>query len=194
MTKPGNTTVLDAEEYFHLALHASSTQDYHSCLRYLDEVLQQQPRHAQATYLRAIQHAELGLSHRAIVGMRAALALEPGLDAKARDVARLQLGLLLLFDAGHAAEAREQFARLSDSADHALRTCAEGLVALADNDAARATEMLQLAMSRVSGNTALSTLLERLLDRLPKDKAVAAAGSDEPQRPGSYLGAYGRAS
>jgi tetratricopeptide (TPR) repeat protein len=191
----GNTTLLDAEEYFHLALHASSTQDYHSCLTYLHETLKQQPRHAQATYLLAVQHAELGLTGRAIAGIREALALEPGLDAKARDIAGFQLGLLLLFDAGRVGEAREQFIRMSDNADHALRTCAEALVALADNDYARAIEMLHLALSRASGNIALSVLMQRLIERLStKDQAVATESSDSAQRPGLSLGAYGRTS
>jgi hypothetical protein len=87
--------MLDVEEYFHLALHASSISDPHACMSYLDEVLQLQPANARALYLRAVQHAEVGLTERAVLGIETALSIEPGLE-----IARLHLGLLRLFDRG----------------------------------------------------------------------------------------------
>src|SRR4051794_17266108 len=96
------TTSFDADEYFHLALHASSVRDPHACMAYLDEVLRRQPAHARALYLRAVQHAELGLVDRAAQGIRAALAIEPALE-----IARFHLGLLLLFDRKCTAEAKQ---------------------------------------------------------------------------------------
>src|ERR1041384_6429575 len=96
------TATFDTEEYFHLALHASSVSDPHACIGYLDEVLERQPGNSRAIYLRAVQHAELGLTQRAVTGIQAALALDPS-----RDLALFLLGLLLLLararppEAGH---------------------------------------------------------------------------------------------
>src|SRR5262245_1825120 len=103
---------LDADEYFHLALHASSMSDPHACISYLEEVLQKQPGNARALYLRAIQHAELGLTQRAMSGIREALAIEPALD-----IARFHLGLLLLFDRERENEARQYLLGLVAGAD-----------------------------------------------------------------------------
>jgi tetratricopeptide (TPR) repeat protein len=72
--------MLDAEEYLALAVHASSVKDHHTCLTYLDEVLRQQPSNASALFLRAVQHAELGLTTRALRGLEAALEINPGLE------------------------------------------------------------------------------------------------------------------
>lgn len=89
---PGITAMFDADEYLHLALHASGTGDHHACMRYLEEVLQREPRSACAIYLLAVQHAELGLTQRAITGIKTALSIDPDLE-----IARFQLGLLLMF-------------------------------------------------------------------------------------------------
>lgn len=72
--------MLDAEEYLALAVHASSVKDHHTCLTYLDEVLRRQPSNASALLLRAVQHAELGLTTRALRGLEAALEINPGLE------------------------------------------------------------------------------------------------------------------
>lgn len=104
--------VLDADEYFHLALHASTVRDCHACLSYLEEVLRQQPGNARALYLRAVQHAEIGLTERAVSGLKAALEIEPSLE-----MARFQLGLLLLFNSNRPAEAKEYLIELTNSVD-----------------------------------------------------------------------------
>ena len=75
--------MLDAEEYFHLALHASAMGDHHACMTHLEEVLQRQPRNARAIYLLAVQHAELGLLQRAVAGIKTALMIEPDLELRA---------------------------------------------------------------------------------------------------------------
>jgi tetratricopeptide (TPR) repeat protein len=184
--------MLDAEEYFHLALHASSVGDYHSCLTYLNSALKQQPRNANALYLLAVQHAELGLANRAMGEIQAALAIEPGLSGNARDMARFQLGLLLLFDRKRAAEAKEQMMHVTASGDATLRTYAEAVIAVADNDAGRAIDLLRAALSQPAGIPALAVLMQRLLDRLSQAQAPAGQGSEEPKPQSAYLGAYGR--
>src|SRR5262245_41537910 len=120
--------MFDTEECFHLALHASSMGQPHICVPYLRQVLQEEPTHARAMYLLAAQHAEIGLYERAISGMQAAIALEPGLE-----IARLQLGLLLL-NGNRRAEARESLQALSRSPDPGLPTFAAAIIALADDD------------------------------------------------------------
>jgi Tfp pilus assembly protein PilF len=167
------TTALDADEYFHLALHASSVGDHHACMSYLAEVLQQQPANARALYLRAVQYAELGLTERAVSGIEAALAIEPGLE-----IARFQLGLLLL-DRDRREEAKEYFLRLSNSRDHVLRTFAEAMVALAANDSAQAREKLSLGLAQISKDQPLAALMKRLFDHL-SDGAKPASAAAEP--------------
>jgi tetratricopeptide (TPR) repeat protein len=152
---------LDADEYFHLALHASSVCDPHACISYLEEVLQQQPANARALYLRAVQHAELGLTRRAMSGINEALAIEPALE-----IARFHLGLLLLFDRNRHEEAKQSFLKLFGSADQMLRSSAEAMAALADNDIAPAREMLALGVAQAAKDQALSAFMKELLDHL----------------------------
>lgn len=172
--------MLDAEEFLHLAIHASSAGQHHACLTYLKEVLQRQPDNGRAIYLLAVQHAELGLIDRAIGGMQAALVLEPRLE-----IARLQLGLLLL-DRKKPADAKEHFAGLYGSSDAALSMCAEAMSALADDDVAAAREMLGAGLSQTQPSPALAALMQRLLDALA-DRAATIAVQDSSVR----LGAYG---
>jgi predicted Zn-dependent protease len=184
--------LLDADELLHLALHASSAGEIHACIGYLRELLQRQPQHPHAMYLLAVQHGALGLTQRAVGGMKAALAVQPGLAGKARDMARFQLGLLLLFDAGRAAEAREQLANLGDSDNPALHSYTEALMVLADGDSQGAAKKLRSALSQHSSDDpALSTLMQRLLERL--DHGQTGADQDGAAGDSSvYLGAYGR--
>jgi tetratricopeptide (TPR) repeat protein len=185
--------LLDAEELLHLALHASAAGEVHACIGYLREVLQQQPDHPYAMYFLAVQHGALGLTQRAIGGIEAALAIEPGLSGKARQMARLQLGLLLLFEAGRAAEAREQLASLIDGNDPALRSYAEALMVLADGDSQGAATKLRSALSEhSSANPALSALMQRLLERLDQGQTGVADRDGTTADPSVYLGAYGR--
>jgi tetratricopeptide (TPR) repeat protein len=154
-------TMLDADEYFHLALYASAMSDPHACISYLDEVLQRQPANARALYLRAAQHAELGLTGRAVSGINEALAIEPALE-----IARFHLGLLLLLERDRREEAKRSFLELSGSADHALRASAEALAALADDDIAAARAMLALNFTLVAKDPALTVLLKRVFEHL----------------------------
>src|SRR5262245_61255463 len=120
--------MLDVEENLHLALHANARNDPHACMTYLKEALRQEPQNALAIYLLATQHAQVGLYARAVRGMQSALELNPKLD-----LARFQLGLLLL-DRNERSEARRHFVMLNESTDLSLRSFAQGLQALADQD------------------------------------------------------------
>src|SRR5262249_32944908 len=164
----------DAEEYFHLALHASSMGDHHACMTYLEEVLQREPRHARAIYLRAVQHAELGLIQRAIEGIKTALSIEPDMD-----LARFQLGLLLLFDIHQPTEAKDYLQRLCRSQDRALRAYAEAMIALVDNEPALARQKLAIGLSESSPDSQLPMLMRRLFERLLS--CPGAGGNGEPK-------------
>jgi|KBSMisStaDraftv2_1062788.scaffolds.fasta_scaffold12806_2 tetratricopeptide (TPR) repeat protein len=161
-------TTLDADEYFHLALHASSMSDPHACIAYLDEVLQRQPDNARALYLRAVQHADLGLTRRAMCGINEALALEPALE-----IARFHLGLLLLLERNRRDEAKRSFLELSGSADHALRTSAGALAALADDDIGPARAMLAFNFARATIDPALTALMKRVFEHVAGGAARA---------------------
>lgn len=181
--------MLDVEEYLHLALHASSVRDHHACISYLREALQLEPRNARALYLLAAQYAELGLIPRAITGMQTALSIEPDLE-----IARFQLGLMLL-DHQRAPEAKEQFAQISTSADPALRTYAEAMLAIADDDPSTAKTRLTEGLSLPPSNSALAAGMRRLLERLSRQDAAPPAPerqssthASEPQS--MFLGAY----
>lgn len=150
--------MLDAEEYLALAVHASSVKDHHTCLTYLDEVLRQQARNASALLLRAVQHAELGLTARALCGLEAALEIDPALE-----IARFQLGTLLLLSTRQPAEAKEHLAKLALTTDVALRLYAEGLIALADNDLARAQTKIKAGLAAPSSNPGLAAMMSQLL-------------------------------
>ena len=162
MLTPGTATMLDAEEYFHLALHASAMGDHHACMTYLEEVLQRQPRSARAIYLLAVQHAELGLTRRAIAGIKTALSIEPDLE-----IARFQLGLLLLFDSNEPVEAKGYLGRLGTCQNRALRAYAEAMIAVCDNEPALARQKLAIGLSESPPDSALALLMRRLFERLP---------------------------
>ena len=173
LLKPGTATMLDAEEYFHLALHASSMGDHHACMTYLEEVLQREPRNARAIYLRAVQHAELGLTQRAVAGIKTALSIEPDMD-----LARFQLGLLLLFDINQPAEAKDYLLRLCRSQDRALRAYSEAMIALVDNELLLARQKLAIGLSESSPDSQLPMLMRRLFELLLN--GPGANGNGEP--------------
>jgi tetratricopeptide (TPR) repeat protein len=159
--------MLDAEEYFHLALHASAVGNHHACMTYLEEVLQREPRNARAIYLLAVQHAELGLTRRAISGIKAALSIDADLE-----LARFQLGLLLMFDRNDPREAKHYLERLCGSQNLALRAYSEALIAIVDNAPVLARQKLAIGLSESPADSPLSALMRRLFERMPNSGAL----------------------
>lgn len=157
--------MLDAEEYFHLALHASSIGNPHASLVYLRRVLQQDPQNAGALYLLATVHAELGLVERAIHGIEAVLAIDPQLT-----IAHLQLAMLLLFETQRRAEARSHLMHVTATGDESLQTYAEALIAVTDDDIPLATEKLESAIAKTGENTPFTTLMRSLLEQLDQQR------------------------
>lgn len=175
---------LDNEELLHLALHANAAGQPHAALTYLKDLLQQDPKNAKALYLLGVQHAQIGLHKRAIVDMTAALMLEPGLE-----IARFQLGLLLL-DCNQPVEAKRHLSLLESSADRALRSYAQALVALADNERARARDLLAQALAQTSSNPALSALMQRLHGSLAEKSEASPSSSTAASDERVFMGAY----
>jgi tetratricopeptide (TPR) repeat protein len=180
--------MFDVDEYLHLAIHASSVGNHHASMGYLKEVLQQQPAHALALHLLATEHAEIGLFDRAIMGMRAALAVDSRLE-----IARFQLGMLLL-DRRRPAEAKVELAYLATSRDPALRAYSEAMIALSDNNLPLAREALTRGLSVQGANPSLQGIMRRVFERL------TSTGEAPPAKPGTaesdatrqelFLGAY----
>jgi tetratricopeptide (TPR) repeat protein len=169
--------MLDAEEYFHLALHASAAGDHHACMTYLEQVLQREPNNARAIYLLATQHAELGLMQRAITGIKTALAIEPDLE-----IARFQLGLMLMFDNSQPGDAKQYLARLCSSEHRPLRAYAEALIAIADNELGLARQKLAIGLSESPTDAPLSALMRRLFERMSNGTCVINASEVASQR------------
>jgi tetratricopeptide (TPR) repeat protein len=183
--KMNESEMLDAEEYFHLAIHANSTGNPHASITYLKQALRLQPENSKAIYLLAVQHAELGLTDRAIKEMQASLAVEPSFD-----IVRFQLGLLLL-DNKRSAEAKEQFLILDGAVDDGLRVYAQAMVEIINDDFVAAKKNLEIGLSQEPKNPALSTLMQRLLEKLSRNDASGESDIDSNQQANQLLmGAY----
>ena len=146
-------------------------------MTYIEEVLQRQPRHARAIYLLAVQHAELGLTQRAISGIKAALSIDPDLE-----IARFQLGLLLMFDKNEPREAKSYLERLAGSENRALRAYSQAMIAIADNEPAVARQKLAIGLSESSPDSPLSALMRRLFERMSNGMVLPNASEVTSQR------------
>jgi tetratricopeptide (TPR) repeat protein len=146
---------------FDLALNAGADGDHHACMAYLEEVLEREPCNARAIYLMAVQHAELGLTQRAIAGIKRALSIEPDLE-----IARFQLGLLLMFDSNRPDDAKDYLERLCVSQNLALRAYSEAMIAMADNEPGLARQKLAVGLSESAPDSPLSLLMRGLFARM----------------------------
>jgi Tfp pilus assembly protein PilF len=170
-------TRLDTDEYLQLAMHAAANGDVHASLQYLTQVLEGEPRHAGALYLRAAQHARIGLVDRAIDGMASAVSLNPGAGPP-----RLHLALLLL-DRGHLDRAREQFQALAQAGGDAA-PFASALEAWCAQDPAAARTRLDAALERTPQNPVLAAAMQEIWNVLQGPTA-------SPPPPASlFMGAY----
>ena len=168
--------MFDLEERLHLALHAGAVGQHHVCMTHLKEILQQQPKHAWAVYLLAVQHSELGLHDRAVRGLQAALAIEPELQ-----IARFHIGMLLL-DQDRRSEARESFAALGGSSDTDLRLFAEAMIAFLDDDLKVAREKLTTGLASPARNRALGGLIQHVLTAISKSEPAVSGSAAQDGR------------
>lgn len=183
--------MLDAKEYLYLAINAMTRNEHHAALNYLKEVLALEPQNANAIYLLAAEHAELGLFDRAIEEMEQALSIDPNIET-----ARFQLGLLYL-RSEQTEKASETFVTLSNQTQvESLRAYADGLDALSRNDIIVAREKLALGLSRPNDNPSLKKDMQELLDKLLDNKtdSLKQNQTDNAEQSAFYLGAYGKKS
>lgn len=179
--------MFDAAEYIHLAMHASKKGDSHAALTYLKEALLMEPESATAHYLMAAEHAEIGLSQRAIDGMTNTLRLDPGLD-----IARFQLGLLYL-QSGDISSANECFTHLTSTAkDESLIAFSKAYIHLAEEKVGDAIHAIREGLSGCT-NAHLKSDMERVLDSLhsqPTAHTDVSSSSDAKHGSKLMLAAY----
>ncbi|MNP11548.1 Tetratricopeptide repeat protein [compost metagenome] len=177
--------MLEANEYLHLAIHASQENNHHAALDYLERALRLEPDNPQVRYFQAAEYAELGLFTRAILCMAEVLELNPSMD-----LARFQMGLLYLKQQSPE-QARGSFERLSaNSLDESLRSFAHAYVSLIDEDLQVAIIKLERGLQACE-NPSLKDDMTRVLATLKPEYApltadLASAGDNAPV----FLGAY----
>lgn len=155
--------MLDAQEYLHLAMHASANGDHHTALNYLKSAAELEPANASVRYFMATEHAELGMYERAISGINETLALDPAMD-----IARFQLGLLHI-QLQQLEHARATFTKLYlASNDSALQLFSGAYVALMDGNQPEAIRKLQEGLNHCDKNPPLKSDMTQLLDSLSK--------------------------
>jgi len=166
---------LDHEELVHLALEASSQQRHGEAIEYLKQSIAKS-KNFKALYLLAAEHAQIGLTERAIEEFRQALEIEPGMAA-----ARFQLGLLFLCNA-RVQEALDAWRPLEKAAGaDPYAVFAGALTKLAHDEFAAAAEGLRRGMEINRVNPALNTDMKRVLERIE----AHMAGGEPPQQPAS---------
>src|SRR5262245_1534877 len=174
---------LDTEELLHLAIEASNKQRHGDAIDYLKQAVERSDSNYKAMYLLAAQHAQIGITERAIEEFNKALAIEPNLPP-----ARFQLGLLLLCNARvpEALAALEPLEQLGER-DPYLHF-GRGLECLCRDDFAGCAQNLKRGMELNTVNAALNTDMQRILDDVAAH--LAKQGVEKPAtgaQPGQIL-------
>jgi len=159
--------MLDADEYLHLAIHATQHQQHHAALEYLNKSLAISPDNAKAIFLLAAEHAELGLFDRAIKGMERALDLDPHLD-----FARYQLGMLYM-QTNDIQAGKLVWNYLGEHAtDNAIKLVAQGLSTI-DDDYSRGFSLVEQAAKSDITNPFLRSSIENIRDNLAQSRSLS---------------------
>lgn len=152
--------VLDSEEYFHLAINATQNNQHHAALEYLHKCLDLSPDNAQAIFLLAAEHAELGLYNKAIEGMEKCLSIDPNIE-----MAYYQLALLYI-QQGNNPKSVKLWEHLSkNSHDQTLLFFAQGMLIL-DSNKPLAIDLIRKASEQENHNKALQKSVENILTGL----------------------------
>lgn len=165
---------LDNEELMFVALDAVNNGRYGEGLSVLKTLLQREPDHANARYLLAAQHAQLGMFERAEIGFRALLETSPGFT-----VARFQLGQLLLMREAMA-EAKAVLSPLVVG-DDALAAYARALCAFADGEHPTVLRELDEGLRLPQTVPTLATDMQALRARLTEAGAPPSTHHDPAQ-------------
>jgi tetratricopeptide (TPR) repeat protein len=182
MTITRAASKLDHEELLHLAIEASRERRHGEAIDYLKQAVERSDSDYKALYLLAAQHAQIGLTERAIEEFNKALALEPNLVP-----ARFQLGLLLLCNA-RVREALEAWQPLEQlSPDDPYLCFKRGLECLCRDDLPGAEQHLKRGMEINKVNPALNTDMQRVLDNIAALRDQPGADKPAGAQPGQIL-------
>jgi|GEM_PF-1174718 len=182
--------MLDAEEYFHLALEASKNGDHELAIERLHKANSVEPENPAVIYLLAAQHAEIGLYSRAVLGMEKALALDPNIE-----IARFQLGILY-FQLDRQEDAVEQWEILKKSDDEAMVHFSSGMLLVLDGEQSEALSRFEVGLSLPADNPALHASVRDIVASLSSvtegnvDKPAQAKDDSVDKSEVYHLGAY----
>ena len=174
---------LDDQELLHLAIEASEKQRHGDAIEYLKQAIEKSASNFNAHYLLAAEHAQIGMTDRAIEEFRTALKLQPNLPA-----ARFQLGLLFLCN-GRVQEALDAWKPLEKAgAADPYAVFAGGLTKLARDEFEACVRDLKRGMELINANAALNIDMKRVLEQV---EAHIAGGNPpsggEQAQPGQIL-------
>lgn len=155
--------MLDAQEYLHLAIHATQNNQHHAALEYLHKTLDLEPDNAQAIFLLAAEYAELGLYQRAIDNMEKSINLDPS-----NDMANYQLALLYI-QLGRPDDSLPLWEHLNENAkDNSMMLFAKGIIELNSNKDS-GINIINQAIEVAKNNAFLSSSMVTLRDLLTND-------------------------
>jgi len=176
--------MLDAQEYFHLALKAGQENNNKDALEYLHKANELDPKNAQVIYLMAAQHAEIGLYDRAITGMNASLELDPTME-----MAKFQLALLYT-EADKIEDAKSLFDDiLKNTENQALKLFSSALSSLIKGDKNEAIKSFEEAFQLPKDNPSLFSSMEHVYKNLDTKQESKKNNKNETASP-AYLEAY----
>lgn len=159
---------LDADELFHLGLHALRNDNPEDAIKRLKECLDLNPADARATYLLGATYAQVGMYDRARELLQQSILLNPQ-----EYTAVFQLGLLYL-TSGDVARGRETWEQLDTlGSEHFLHLFKSAMLALAEDDFERCVALIDRGMASNTANEALNRDMQQV-----RTAAVAALGEN----------------
>lgn len=166
---------LDAEELFHLGLHALRNDDPHEAIECLKQCLDMKPADARAAYLLGATYAQIGMYDRAKESLQQSVLLNPD-----EHTAVFQLGLLHL-TSGDVELGRSTWERLDKlGSEHFLHLFKSAMLALVADDFARCVALIDAGVQANSGNEALNGDMLKV-----RDSAIAALAENGGAEPAS---------
>jgi tetratricopeptide (TPR) repeat protein len=152
---------LDAEELFHLAVHATNDGRTDNAITYLKQAIALEDDNPWTHYLLGAQYAELQMYGRAIESMEKSIALDSSIS-----IAAFQLGMLygVTDQVDEAKRVWELLEELDN--DDAIKLFKNGMLALIADDFVNAESNLARGIERNTTNPALNKDMQRVLDNL----------------------------
>ncbi len=165
----------DAEELFHLALNASEEGDHGRAIQYLKESIEKNPT-SEAYYILAAEHAEIGMTQRALDGMQKAISLNPQLWT-----AHLQIGLLHLINNQHTEALKAWKALEGLSENDALFYFGGGLTALINENTDKGLSYLSRGIELNQSNRSLNTDMQQIINNIQYETGVNEDNQLQPK-------------